>query len=207
MIFICVIYSTNRILLSHTVIPGVILCFVPVLTPPPPPLPATDSCSRDTFWTTFWISFIFLHDCWPWPIDYLIRFWSIFVVTLTFSFQGKIWNLLYLIQKWSNCHETKSKHIDWTLRLKCDHQVWPWPWPWPWIFKVKYGIRFICQKWYHCHETKSKHIAWTLGLKCDHKILPWPWPWPWSFKVKYGICYISTKSGPIAIKQKANILI
>ena len=88
----------------------------------------------------------FLHDCWPWPIDYLIRFWSIFVVTLTFSFQGQIWNLLYLSQKWSNCHETKSKHIDWTLRLECDHQVWPWPWPWPWIFKVKYGIGYISVK-------------------------------------------------------------
>ena len=91
--------------------------------------------------------FHFLHDCWSWPIDYLIRFWSIFVVTLTFSFQGQIWNLLYLSQKWSNRHETKSKHIDWTLRLKCDHQVWPWPWPWPWIFtKVKYGIRHISVK-------------------------------------------------------------
>ena len=101
--------------------------------------------------------FHFLHDCWLWPIDYLIRFWSILVVTLTFSFQGQMWNLLYLSQKWSNCHETKSKHINWTLRLKCDHQVWPRPWPWPWIFKVKYGI-----------------------------------------------CYISTKSGPIAIKQKAS---
>ena len=90
--------------------------------------------------------FNFLHDCWPWPIDYLIRFWSILFVTLTFSFQGQIWNLLYFSQKWSNCHETKSKHIDWTLRLKCDHQVWPWPWPWPCIFKVKYGIRYISVK-------------------------------------------------------------
>ena len=67
-------------------------------------------------------------------------------MTLTFSFQGQIWNLLYLSQKWSNCHETKSKRIDWTLRLKCDQQVWPWPWPWPWIFKVKYGIRYISVK-------------------------------------------------------------
>ena len=67
-------------------------------------------------------------------------------MTLTFNFQGQIWNLLYLSQKWSDCHETKSKHIDWTLGLKCDHQVWPWPWPWPWIFKVKYGIRYISVK-------------------------------------------------------------
>ena len=66
---------------------------------------------------------------------------------------------------------------------------------------------YLCQKWSDCHETKSKHISWNLGLKCDHQIWPWPWPWPWIFKVKYEICYISTKSGPIATKQKANISI
>ena len=67
-------------------------------------------------------------------------------MTLTLNFQGQIWNLLYLSQKWSDCHETKSKHVDWTLGLKCDHRVWPWPWPWPWIFKVKYGICYISAK-------------------------------------------------------------
>ena len=54
--------------------------------------------------------------------------------------------MLYLSQKWSDCHETKSKHIDWTLGLKCDQRVWPWPWPWPWIFKVKYRICYISAK-------------------------------------------------------------
>ena len=44
-------------LLSHPSILGVTYVFVPVRTPPPPP--AADSCSRDNFWTTFWISFIF----------------------------------------------------------------------------------------------------------------------------------------------------
>ena len=81
-------------------------------------------------------------------------------MTLTLNCQGQMWNLLHLSQKWSDRHETKSKHIDWTLGLKCDHQIWHWPSHWPWIFKVKYGI-----------------------------------------------CYISTKSGPIATKQKANISI
>ena len=61
-------------------------------------------------------------------------------MTLTLNFQSQIWNLLYLSQKWSDCHETKSKHIDWTLGLKCDHIVWLWPWPWPWRFKVKFAI-------------------------------------------------------------------
>ena len=72
-------------------------------------------------------------------------------MTVTLIFRGEIWNLLYLCQKWCDCHETKSKHINWTLCLKCDHQIWPWPWPWPWIFKVKYGI---C-----CISTKSGPIA------------------------------------------------
>ena len=53
---------------------------------------------------------------------------------------------IYLSQKWSDCHGTKSKHIDWTLGLKCDHRAWPWPWPWPWIFKVKYRICYISAK-------------------------------------------------------------
>ena len=72
-------------------------------------------------------------------------------MTLTLNFQGQIWNLLYLSQKLSDCHEMKSKHIDWTLGFKCDHQVWPWPWPWPWIFKVKFDLDL----WSHT----------------------WPWPW------------------------------
>ena len=67
-------------------------------------------------------------------------------MTLTLNFQGQIQNLLYLSQKWSDCHEMKSKHIDWTLGLKCDHRVWLWPWPWPWIFKVKYRICYISAK-------------------------------------------------------------
>ena len=92
------------------------------------------------------------------------------VMTLTLNFQGQISNWLYLSQKWSDCHETKSKHIDWSQDLKCDHQVWPWPWLWPWIFKVKCEIGYICQKWSDCHETKSKHINWTHGVKCDHQI-------------------------------------
>ena len=65
---------------------------------------------------------------------------------LDLNFQGQIWNFLYLSQKWFDCHETKSKHIDWTLRIKCYHWVWPWPWLWPWILKVKYGISYISAK-------------------------------------------------------------
>ena len=132
----------------------------------------------------------------------------IFVMTLTLNFQGQIWNLLYLRQKWSDCHETKSKHIDWNLGLKCDHRVWPWPWPWPWIFKVKHWICYISAKnGPIARKRKSKHIDWTQGPKCNHQLWPWPWPWPWFFKVKYVICYISSQNGPIAIKRKANILI
>ena len=40
----------------------------------------------------------------------------------------------------------KSKHMDWTLGLKCGHQILHWPWPWVWIFKVKFGICYISAK-------------------------------------------------------------
>ena len=129
-------------------------------------------------------------------------------MTLTFNFQCQIWNLLYLSQKWSDCHETKTKHSDWNLGLKCDYRIWPCPWPWPWIFKVKYRICNISAKnLSDCHQTRSKHIDWTQGLKCDHQVWPWPWPWPWIFKIKYEICYISAKSGLIATKRKPSISI
>ena len=69
------------------------------------------------------------------------------------------------------------------------------------------NLLYLNPKWSNCHITKSKDFDWTLGLKCDYQVWSLPWSWPWIFKVKYGICYISTKSGPIATKQKANILI
>ena len=70
---------------------GWLYVFVPVRTPPPaPPPPAADSCSRDNFWTTFWISFIFgtivgpdlqitwLHfrrfSSWPWPRFFKVKY-------------------------------------------------------------------------------------------------------------------------------------
>ena len=89
------------------------------------------------------------------------------VMILTMNFQGQIWNLLYLSQKWSDCHETKSRHINWTLGLKCD-QIWPWPSPWPWIFKVKYGIFYI--------STKSGPIASKRKAKYWLNSRPQMWP-------------------------------
>ena len=87
-------------------------------------------------------------------------------MTLTLNFQGQISNLLYLSQKWSDCHKTKSKHIDWTLGFKWDHQIWPWPWPWPWIFKVKYEICYISTKSGPIATRRKANISiWTLGLK------------------------------------------
>ena len=87
-------------------------------------------------------------------------------MTLTLNFQGQISNWLYLSQKWSDCHETKSKHIDWTLGFKWDHQVWPWPWPWPWIFKVKYRIEYISAK-NGVIATKRKANIW-IDLKTSN---------------------------------------
>ena len=81
-----------------------------------------------------------------------------------------------------------------TLTLNFQGQLWNW--------------LYLCQKWSDCHETKNEHI--------DLNSRPQMWPsdltlaltlTPWIFKVKYEICYISTKSGPIATRQKANISI
>ena len=92
-----------------------------------------------------------------------------YAMTLTLNFQGQIWNWLYLCQKWFDCHETKSEHIDWTLGLKYDHQIWPWPWPWPWIFKVKYEICYISTKSGPIATRRKANISiWTLGLKFDN---------------------------------------
>ena len=104
-------------------------------------------------------------------------------MTLILNFQGQIWNWLYLCQKWSDCHKMKSKHIDWTLGLKCDHQIWPWLWPWPWIFKVKYEFLYISTKTGPiATKLKANILIWTLGLKYDQWVWPWPWPWYLNFE-------------------------
>ena len=48
------------------------------------------------------------------------------------------------------------------------------------------------------HRLNSRPKMWPSDLT-------WPGPWPWIFKVKYEICYISTKSGLMSTKRKANI--
>ena len=74
-----------------------------------------------------------------WPSDLTLA------MTLTLNFQGQIWNLLYLDQKGSDCHKTKSKHID-SLGLKCDngfdlgHDIDIW------IFKVICDLDHLATK-------------------------------------------------------------
>ena len=98
-------------------------------------------------------------------------------MALILNFQGQIWNLLYLSQKWSDCHEMKSKHIDWTLGHQCDHRFWPWPWPQPWIFKVKYGICYIsarngviAMKWKANISVYLKASNVTIGYDLGHDL-------------------------------------
>ena len=85
--------------------------------------------------------------------------------------------MLYLSQKLSDCHETQSKHIDWTLGIKCDHRVWPWPWPWPRFFKVKYGMCYISAKNGPIATKQKANISieiWgpnvTIGFDLDHDL-------------------------------------
>ena len=142
-------------------------------------------------------------------------------MTLTLNFQGQIQNLLYLSQKWCDCHETKSKHINWTLGLKCDHRVWLWPWPWPWIFKVKYRICYISAKNGQIGSKRKANILielpasnvsngfeldhnldlWILKVKCDLDLWPHRWPWPWIFMVKFRNSCISEWEGWLTLHK------
>ena len=167
---------------------------------------AAESCSRDNFWTTFQIFFIFgridgsdlyitwlnfvQFSSWPWHWIFKVKY-----------------GICYILDKnGPDRHKTKNKHNNWTLSLKCDHQVWPWPRPWRWGFQGQlWNLLYLSWIWSDCNETKNKHIDWTLSLKYDHWIWLWLWPWPWMSKVKYIIHYILAKTGPIASKQKANI--
>ena len=95
-------------------------------------------------------------------------------MALTLNFQGQIWKLLYLSQKWFDCYITKSKHVDWTLGLKCHQWVSHRPWSWPWIFKVT----------------------------SDLELWPHTWPWTWISMVKFCNNSISGIGGLIKIEQK-----
>ena len=138
-------------------------------------------------------------------------------MTLTLNFQDQILNLLYLSQKWSDCHEKKSKHIDWTQGLKCDHQVWPWQWPWPLIFKVKYGIGYISakngpiaikRKANILIELQASNVTngfdldlWILKVIWDLDHWPHTWSWPWIFIVKFWNSCVSEWAVPSTLHK------
>ena len=85
--------------------------------------------------------------------------------------------------KWSDCHDTKSKRTDWTLGLKCDHQIWPWPCSWPWNFKAKYKICYILTKSGQIATKRKANMSIrTWGLKCAQWAWPWPRPWYLNFQ-------------------------
>ena len=94
----------------------------------------------------------------------------------------------------------KSKHVDWTLGLKHDHQVWPWKWPWSWIFRVKYGTCCISakngplpQNERQAYRLNSRPQIWPMELTLAMTLTFLSWPSAWIFRVKYGLCYISAK--------------
>ena len=136
-----------------------------------------------------------------WPLDLTLA------MTLTLNFQGQIRNLLYLGQKWSDCHETKSQHIDWMLSLKCDHQIWPWRDLDLEFSRSNMESAISMPKMSNYHQKKKQTyrlnskpqmwpsdltLAMTSAKDChkmksmhiewteglnDHQVWPWPWPW------------------------------
>ena len=125
------------------------------------------TCSRDNFWTTFRISFIFgtiddpellitwlnvgRFSSWPW----------IFKVKYGISF---------ISAKMARLPRNTNKYIHWTLGPKCDYRIWSWPWSWPLIWKAKYEICYIstkngpiATKW-KGNILNSRHPMQSLGL-------------------------------------------
>ena len=89
-------------------------------------------------------------------------------MTLTLNFKGQIWNLLYISQKCSDYHETKSKHIDWTQGLKCDHGVWPWIWHGICYISAKNGPIATKRKANISIELKASNV--TMGFDLGHDL-------------------------------------
>ena len=138
-------------------------------------------------------------------------------MTLTLNFQGQIWNLLYLSRKWSDCHGTKSKHIDWTPR--------PQMWPSGLTLAMTLTLNFQGQIWNFLYATKRKanisielHLLqasnvtngfdldhnldlWNLKVKCDLDLWPHTWPWPWIFMVKFWNNCISEWEGRLTLHK------
>ena len=120
-----------------------------------------DFRSCDNFWTTF--IFARINDPYLWIT--LLDFWLIFVTILTLNFQGQIWNLLYLCQKMTNCHETKSKHSDWTLGPKLTLAM---------TLTLNFQGQIRNLLW---TQTKMVRLPW--NKKHTYCLYSRPWMWPW----------------------------
>ena len=96
-----------------------------------------------------------------------------------------------------------------TYWKKCRPQIWPSAVSLAMTLTLKFqgqilNLLYLSQKWLDCHVMKSKHIDWSQMWPSD---LTLAMTLALYFQGQYGICYISTKSGPIVMKWKANISI
>ena len=152
-------------------------------------------------------------------IDYNMHGW----ILCRYCATGWFWWIsgLRAVTMWSSASFTKSKHIDWTLGLKCDHQVWPWPWASPWIFKVKYGICYISTKKSQITTKRKANISnefqasnvtngfdlgndfdlWIFKVRCDQDLWPDTWCWLRIFMVKFWNSCTSEWEGRVKLNK------
>ena len=72
--------------------------------------------------------------------------------------EGQIFNLHYLWKKWSQ-PQTKNKHIDRKLGLKCGNQFLPWTYPW---------LNF-CVQWYLICKISGKMVTeWKTNIWIEY---------------------------------------
>ena len=137
---------------------------------------------------------------WPWP-------WIFYDLGHDLDLEFSRSNIEFPISqpKMSDCHETKSKHIDWT----------PWPQMWPSGLTLAmtltlnfqgqiWNFLYLSQKWSDCTKRKANiwielqawnvtngfdlhHNLdlWILKVKRDLDLWPHTWRWPWIFMVKF----------------------
>ena len=88
---------------------------------------------------------------WPWPLIFKVKYG---IISAT---------------KWSDCHVTKSKHIDWASGLKYDHQIFTLAITLTLNFQGQiWKLLYLNQKWSDCHQKEEQ----------THRLNSKPQMWP-----------------------------
>ena len=168
--------------LSHPGIPGVTLCFCTgshaVATAAAPAAGDHRFLVHAITFEQLFGFFHFWHNCWHWPIDYLIRFWSwhwpwIFKVKYRICYISAKNGAISTKRKANISIDLKTSNV--TIGFDIGHDL-------DLEFSSSNMELAISLPKMVLPRNERKHIDWTLDLKCDQWVWPWPWPWYLNFQ-------------------------